>query len=124
MEKGVQRWIVDISEWNPSPADFSSVISVLPQYQQSFIYRYVKLDDQKRALVSRLLQYALVHEVLDIPYDHIVIRSTVEGKPYVDGEVKGWVDCSYGEGRMAADGYSSVFYIATGRGERRRSLMK
>ena len=40
MESGVQRWIVDISEWNPSPAQFCSAVSVLPQHQQSFITRY------------------------------------------------------------------------------------
>ncbi|XP_056682719.1 uncharacterized protein [Spinacia oleracea] len=76
MEKGIQRWIVDISEWNPSPIEFWSAVSVLPKHQHSSIYR-------KRALVSRLLQYALVHQVLGIPYNEIVIRSTVEGKPYV-----------------------------------------
>ncbi|KMS95447.1 hypothetical protein BVRB_008120 [Beta vulgaris subsp. vulgaris] len=83
MESGVQRWIVDISEWNPSPAQFCSAVSVLPQHQQSFITRYVKMEDRKRALVSRLLQYAIIHEVLEIPFDEIIIRSTVEGKPYV-----------------------------------------
>ncbi|XP_021739766.1 L-aminoadipate-semialdehyde dehydrogenase-phosphopantetheinyl transferase-like isoform X2 [Chenopodium quinoa] len=83
MERGVQRWIVDISEWNPSPADFCAAISVLPEHQHSFVYRYVKLEDRKRALVSRLLQYALVHQVLGIPFNEIVIRSTAEGKPYV-----------------------------------------
>ena len=45
--------------------------------------RYVKSEDRKRALVSRLLQYALVHEVLGIPFDEIVIKRTVEGKPYL-----------------------------------------
>uniref|UniRef100_A0A803NBZ6 holo-[acyl-carrier-protein] synthase n=1 Tax=Chenopodium quinoa TaxID=63459 RepID=A0A803NBZ6_CHEQI len=39
MERGVQRWIVDISEWNPSPADFCAAISVLPEHQHSFVYR-------------------------------------------------------------------------------------
>ena len=41
------------------------------------------MEDRKRALVSRLLQYALVHQVLGIPYDEIVIKRTSEGKPYL-----------------------------------------
>lgn len=41
------------------------------------------MEDRKRALVSRLLQYALVHEVLGIPFDGIVIKRTPEGKPYL-----------------------------------------
>ncbi|KAL6989311.1 hypothetical protein U1Q18_015059 [Sarracenia purpurea var. burkii] len=85
LEKGVQRWIVDISEWNPSPHQFSYALSFLPQHDHPSITRYVKLEDQKRALVSRLLQYALVHEVLGIPFDEIIIKRTFEGKPYLEG---------------------------------------
>lgn len=33
--------------------------------------------------MSRLLQYALIHQVLGIPYNGIVIRRTAEGKPYL-----------------------------------------
>ena len=47
------------------------------------IGRFVRMEDRKRALVSRLLQYALVHEVLGIPFDEIVINRTLEGKPYL-----------------------------------------
>ena len=45
--------------------------------------RFVKEDDMKRALVSRLLQYSLVHHVLRIPFRQISIRRTPEGKPYL-----------------------------------------
>ncbi|GFZ11235.1 hypothetical protein Acr_22g0006330 [Actinidia rufa] len=83
--KGVQRWVVDISQWDPSPHEFSHAMSFLPQHEHSSITRYVKSEDRKRALVSKLLQYALVHEVLGIPFDEIVIKRTVEGKPYLDG---------------------------------------
>ncbi|KAK9735166.1 hypothetical protein RND81_04G188100 [Saponaria officinalis] len=83
MERGVQRWIVDISLWKPSPTEFSLAISLLPSHEHSSITRYVKIEDKKRAFVSRLLQYALVHEMFGIPFDEINIRRTVEGKPYV-----------------------------------------
>lgn len=42
------------------------------------------MEDRKRALVSRMLQYALVHEVLQIPFTDILIKRTLEGKPYLD----------------------------------------
>ncbi|KAM5550642.1 hypothetical protein ABKV19_027139 [Rosa sericea] len=80
----MERWVVDISEWDPSPQDLSFALSVLPPSEQSSVTRYVRLEDRKRALVSRLLQYALVHQVLAIPYDQIVINRTLEGKPYLE----------------------------------------
>ncbi|KAK9735161.1 hypothetical protein RND81_04G187700 [Saponaria officinalis] len=83
MERGVQRWIVDISRWTPSPTQLSIAISLLPSHEHSSIARYVNIEDKKRAFVSRLLQYALVHEMFGIPFDEINIRRTVEGKPYV-----------------------------------------
>ncbi|OAY54570.1 L-aminoadipate-semialdehyde dehydrogenase-phosphopantetheinyl transferase [Manihot esculenta] len=84
IERGVQRWIVDISMWDPSPHDFSFALSRLPSHEHASITRFVKMEDRKRALVSRLLQYALVHQVLGIPYDEIVIKRTLEGKPFLE----------------------------------------
>ncbi|XP_038710584.1 L-aminoadipate-semialdehyde dehydrogenase-phosphopantetheinyl transferase-like isoform X2 [Tripterygium wilfordii] len=49
-----------------------------------FDIRYVRMEDRKRALVSRLLQYALVHELLGIRYGEIIINRTLEGKPYLE----------------------------------------
>ncbi|XVE81150.1 hypothetical protein DITRI_Ditri15bG0039600 [Diplodiscus trichospermus] len=85
MEKGVQRWVVDISKWNPSTGDFSFALSLLPQHHHSSITRFVKMDDRKRALISLLLQYALVHEVVGVQYQDIVIKRTPEGKPFLEG---------------------------------------
>ncbi|KAL2249322.1 L-aminoadipate-semialdehyde dehydrogenase-phosphopantetheinyl transferase-like [Sesamum indicum] len=86
LEKGVQRWVVDIAEWEPSSDDFSQAMAFLPHHEYASITRFVKLEDRKRALVSRLLQYALVHQVLGITFDDIVIRRTPEGKPFLVGE--------------------------------------
>ncbi|GER28899.1 aminoadipate-semialdehyde dehydrogenase [Striga asiatica] len=83
MEKGVQRWAVNISNWKPSSHHFSAAMSVLPDHEHSSITRFVKLEDRIRALVSRLLQYALVHKVLGIPIHDITIRRTPEGKPFL-----------------------------------------
>ncbi|CAK9317304.1 unnamed protein product [Citrullus colocynthis] len=84
MERGVQRWAVDISEWNPSLHDFSSALTLLPRHEHSSILRFFKMEDRKRALVSRLLQYALVQNILKIPFDEIIIKRTLEGKPYLE----------------------------------------
>lgn len=40
MERGVQRWIVDISGWDPSPQDFSFALSVLPSVEQPSVTRF------------------------------------------------------------------------------------
>ncbi|KAF6139275.1 hypothetical protein GIB67_021485 [Kingdonia uniflora] len=84
MENGVCRWFVDISKWNPSNQEFSFLLSLLPLQDHSSITRFIKLEDRKRAIVSRLLQYAVVHEVLGIPFDEIIIKRTIEGKPYLN----------------------------------------
>ncbi|WOK99133.1 hypothetical protein Cni_G07845 [Canna indica] len=84
MENGVRRWLVNISQWNPSELQFASLVSLFPLDDRRVITRYLRFDDRKRALVSRLLQYSLVHEVLGIPIDKIIIRRTVEGKPYLN----------------------------------------
>ncbi|XP_077241547.1 uncharacterized protein LOC143882046 [Tasmannia lanceolata] len=86
MEKGVRRWLVDISGWNPSPHYFSSLLSLFPLHERSAITRFIKFEDRKRALVSRLLQYMLVNEVLGIPFDEIIINRTIEGKPYLEND--------------------------------------
>ncbi|TKY53494.1 L-aminoadipate-semialdehyde dehydrogenase-phosphopantetheinyl transferase [Spatholobus suberectus] len=84
MEEGVRRWVVDISKWDPQSSDFSFGLSLLPSRDHSSVTRFVKMEDRKRALVSRMLQYVLVHDVLQIPFPDIVIKRTLEGKPYLD----------------------------------------
>ncbi|KAI4347873.1 hypothetical protein L6164_008650 [Bauhinia variegata] len=84
MEAGVRRWVVDISQWNPLPHDFSSSLSLLPSHDHSSITRFYKMEDKKRALVSRMLQYAVVNDVMEIPFGEIIIKRTPEGKPYLD----------------------------------------
>ncbi|KAG2622860.1 hypothetical protein PVAP13_3KG008700 [Panicum virgatum] len=80
---GVRRWLVDIARWRPSPAQFDAAAALLPPHDRPAIYRFVKEDDRKRALFSRLLQYSLVRHVLHIPFRQISICRTPEGKPYL-----------------------------------------
>lgn len=88
MEGGVQRWAVNISTWNPSETEFSFCMSLLPAHEHLVIRSFVKFEDRKRALVSRMLQYMLVQAVLNIPYSEIVIKRTKEGKPYLENQVE------------------------------------
>lgn len=45
--------------------------------------RFSSKDDRKRALMSRLLQRKLFHDLLSIDYDSIRIERTPTGKPYL-----------------------------------------
>ncbi|XP_061365001.1 uncharacterized protein LOC133308399 [Gastrolobium bilobum] len=83
MEEGVRRWVVDISKWDPHPLDFSFALSLLPSHEHSSVTRFINMEDRKRALVSRILQYALVYDVMEIPFGEIIIKRTLEGKPYL-----------------------------------------
>ncbi|TVT99771.1 hypothetical protein EJB05_54856, partial [Eragrostis curvula] len=85
-ETGARRWLVDITHWRPSPSQFDAAVALLPPHERPAIVRFVKEDDRKRALVSRLLQYSLVHQVLRIPFQQITISRTAEGKPYLQNE--------------------------------------
>ena len=82
-ESGVRRWLVDIARWRPSPAQFDAAAALLPAHERAAVARFVKEDDRKRALVSRLLQRALAHRVLRVPLRRISVRRTPEGKPYL-----------------------------------------
>uniref|UniRef100_G2XME7 holo-[acyl-carrier-protein] synthase n=1 Tax=Oryza brachyantha TaxID=4533 RepID=G2XME7_ORYBR len=79
-----RRWLVDAARWRPSPAQFQAAASLLPPHERTAITRSNREDDRKRALVSRLLQYSLVHHVLGIPLHQIRINRTLEGKPYLN----------------------------------------
>lgn len=81
-----RRWLVDVARWHPSPTQFQAAATLLPPHEHPAITRFVKDDDRKRALVSRLLQYSIVQQVLGIPFRQISICRTVEGKPYLENK--------------------------------------
>ncbi|XP_031484419.1 uncharacterized protein LOC116253614 isoform X4 [Nymphaea colorata] len=83
MKRGVQRWAVNIARWDPSEAQLLFCIFLLPPHERPPITKFLNVEDKKRAVVSRMLQYMLVHEVLGIPFKEITIGRTIEGKPYL-----------------------------------------
>ncbi|KAI5433316.1 hypothetical protein KIW84_020554, partial [Lathyrus oleraceus] len=85
MEEGVKRWVVDISKWDPLPHQFSIALSLLPPQQHSSVTRFFKTQDQKRALISRMLQYALLHDLIKSNNPFLfTIKTTSQGKPFLD----------------------------------------
>ncbi|KAF0907257.1 hypothetical protein E2562_015760 [Oryza meyeriana var. granulata] len=83
---GRWRWLVDVTRWRPSPSQFQAAADLLPPHDRAAIARFVREDDRKRALVSRLLQYSLVRHALGIPLHQIRIHRTLEGKPYLQNK--------------------------------------
>lgn len=83
MECGARRWVFNSTSWKPLASEFSFCLSLLPQSQQCDVTRFVKFEDQKRALISRLMQHMLVHVLVNMPYSDVTIFRTKEGKPYV-----------------------------------------
>uniref|UniRef100_A0A0E0BNK2 holo-[acyl-carrier-protein] synthase n=1 Tax=Oryza glumipatula TaxID=40148 RepID=A0A0E0BNK2_9ORYZ len=81
------EWLVDVGRWRPSPAEFQAAAALLPPHDRPAIHRFVREEDRKRALVSRLLQYSLVYHALGMPFHQIRINRTLEGKPYLNKNV-------------------------------------
>ena len=81
------RCFVDISKWNPYQAfegeEVQFCLQLLPKSEQQSVLRFVREDDKKRALVSRLLQRFCIQTVLRIPWPSIQIERTKGQKPFL-----------------------------------------
>jgi len=80
---GVHRWIVDISTWDPGDAEWQLLLSLLPEVDSTKVMKFIYKADQKRALVSRLLQRRVCHEGTGLPYADVRIDRTKGGKPFM-----------------------------------------
>ena len=81
------RWAVNTERWNPEGdhegAEFTFLLSLLPQHEREDCLRFVHMPDKKRALVSRLLQRAACAKVTSAPHASIEIRRTKGRKPFL-----------------------------------------
>ena len=81
------RWAVNTERWNPEGdhegAEFTFLLSLLPQHEREDCLRFVHMPDKKRALVSRLLQRAACALVTSAPHASIEIRRTKGRKPFL-----------------------------------------
>ncbi|XP_024541458.1 L-aminoadipate-semialdehyde dehydrogenase-phosphopantetheinyl transferase [Selaginella moellendorffii] len=82
-EGGSRRWAVNAAEWKPSSAEFDLFLSALPLCDWEAVLRFVRIEDRKMGILSRLLQRKLVNSVLGIPYKEIIIHRTPQGKPFL-----------------------------------------
>jgi hypothetical protein len=65
---GVFRWLVDISAWQPTDAEWRLLLTTLPEEDATKVMKFHFVDDQKRALVSRLLQRRACFEATGLKY--------------------------------------------------------
>ncbi len=81
------RWAVALSGWEPSPAEFEFLLSLLPEEERAPVLRFRQEADKRRALVSRLLQRAAAAAALGLPHAEVIVRRTRGSKPYAANEL-------------------------------------
>jgi len=79
------RWAVNITAWDPEASEWEWLISLLREEEAATVQRFKFLADQKRALVSRLLQRACVHKALGAEWTDVVLHRTKGKKPFYAG---------------------------------------
>jgi phosphopantetheinyl transferase len=79
------RWVVNTAAWCPTAAQWALVLECLPKDTQDRVLRYRRQDDQKRALVSQLLQRACIARLLGEQWQHISLGRTKGSKPFYTG---------------------------------------
>ncbi|CAM9576542.1 unnamed protein product [Ectocarpus sp. 12 AP-2014] len=85
---GVQRWCLDVSEWELSADQWDGLLGLLPNTESARVRAFLRENDRKLALGSRLLQRAVVSKVFGLEFHEIDIRRTSESKPFFAGVVK------------------------------------
>ena len=81
------RWAVNVSRWQPSPQQWSAALGCLPQQVRDKCLQYLQRDDQKRAIVSQLLQRACIQQLIGEQWQRIVIHRTKGNKPFYAGSL-------------------------------------
>lgn len=83
--EGCIRWAVNTTAWQPTLQQWSAVLACLPADEQAKCLRYKQTDDQKRAVVSQLLQRACIVQVLGVAWQQVQLQRTRGGKPFYGG---------------------------------------
>lgn len=79
------RWAVNVAAWKPTPQQWQLVLSALPQETRQKCLTYRQVADQKRAVVSQVLQRACVSRLLGDPWQQVVLGRTKGSKPFYAG---------------------------------------
>ncbi|KAI9337212.1 hypothetical protein BDR26DRAFT_863939 [Obelidium mucronatum] len=74
----------DTANWAPSPLEFSKLMSLIPEADQTRIKRFHFINDQKRALATCLLIRILIKTLLpETELATVFIDRTEHGRPYL-----------------------------------------
>jgi phosphopantetheinyl transferase len=79
---------VDITAWDPQKEEIDFLLSLFTQEDSDHCRKYHFFDDQKRAIVSRLLQRHGAAVALGIPHQHVTIKRTKGRKPYITNSIQ------------------------------------
>eukprot|EP00611_Tribonema_gayanum_P014258 TRINITY_DN25588_c0_g1_i1.p1 TRINITY_DN25588_c0_g1~~TRINITY_DN25588_c0_g1_i1.p1 ORF type:complete len:315 (-),score=55.25 TRINITY_DN25588_c0_g1_i1:12-956(-) len=85
LETGVRLWILDVSQWDLSSEQWSTLLGCIAPDEACRVQRYLRESDRRLALGSRLLQRALASAVFGVDYSHVDIGRTEYKKPYFMG---------------------------------------
>lgn len=77
------RLAVHTNAWEPEAAEWEFLLALLPPEEQQQCTRLKQPEDQRRALVSRLLARHAAAAALGLPPGAVECRRTRGGKPYV-----------------------------------------
>ena len=78
----VCRWAVKVDNWHPEQGEWNFLLRLLSSEVRAEVQRYKFEADQRRCLVSKLLQRKCVRDVCSIPFAEINIQRTKGGKPF------------------------------------------
>lgn len=79
------RWAVNVTAWSPTASQWELVLSCLPQEAQDRCLKYRLKDDQKRAVVSQVLQRACASRLLGEDWQQVDLQRTKGSKPFYAG---------------------------------------
>ncbi len=78
----VCRWAVKVDNWHPEQREWNFLLRLLSSEVRAEVQRYKFEADQRRCLVSKLLQRKCVRDVCSVPFAEINIQRTKGGKPF------------------------------------------
>ncbi|MEW5301738.1 MAG: hypothetical protein WDW36_004576 [Sanguina aurantia] len=76
------RWYVNTTNWSPTQEQHALLLSLLRHPEAEQVTKYVRKEDQKRALVSQLLQRHCVSTLSAIPHGLVTLKRTKGNKPF------------------------------------------
>ena len=83
LPRGVLRWVVDVKSWDPGEAEWALLLGLVSEEERTKTMKFHFREDQKRALVSRLLQRRACVEATGLEWHAVRIARTKGSKPFL-----------------------------------------